>query len=131
MVRYEDLKADAAHQLRRILDFLELPVDVATVDRAAAASSFENMRDMERREKAAANSGPVFAGAPPRPDWQRYFVSEARSGSKLAGIAPDLDRAFDERFAGVLERLGYSEQSTRSGLGRGMSPSLGARRAAS
>lgn len=110
MVRYEDLKADAAHQLTRILSFLRLPVDAAKVARAAADSSFESMRAMERREKARAAAGPVFAGAAPRPDWQRYFVSEGRSGATLAGIAPDLDRAFDERFAPVLHLLGYSHQ---------------------
>lgn len=48
LVRYEDLKANPHHELRRILDFLGLQaIDSATVAEAVAFASFENMRKME------------------------------------------------------------------------------------
>ncbi len=48
LVRYEDLKSNPHHELRRILDFLGLQaIDSATVAEAVAFASFENMRKME------------------------------------------------------------------------------------
>ena len=48
LVRYEDLRADTARELRRVLAFLGLPhVAAEHVAAAVAYGSFENMRSME------------------------------------------------------------------------------------
>jgi hypothetical protein len=107
LVRYEGLKADAAGELRRILAFTGQTADEDRVRRAVENSTFERMRAIEDREKAANLSGMVFATRPARPGWNRYFVSEGRTGSSLAHLGPDLDGLFDQRFAPVLHRLGY------------------------
>ena len=48
MVRYEDLHADTAKELRRIFDFLEIPdISDAHIREAVEFGSFGNMRSME------------------------------------------------------------------------------------
>jgi aryl sulfotransferase len=116
VVRYEELKADAAGTLAGILRFLDLPVDVERIAMAARESSFERMRMLEVREKSSGRTGPVFAGKPPRPGWERLFVSEGRTGSRLSRFAPDLDRLFDERFGPLLRRLGYHDDAAPASM---------------
>jgi hypothetical protein len=106
LVRYEDLKTDAAGQLSRIVSFLGLEQDAERIARAAADSTFERMRQLETKEKLTAGSHTIFPGAKPREDWARYFVSEGRLGSTLAD--PYLDQRFNERFGPLMERLGYA-----------------------
>jgi hypothetical protein len=48
IVSYEETKADAFFSLRRICDFLEVPVSDDTIRAAAAAGEFSRMREMER-----------------------------------------------------------------------------------
>jgi hypothetical protein len=47
MVKYEDLKKDAASQLRRILDFVHVPASDDAIKMAVDYGSFENMRKLE------------------------------------------------------------------------------------
>jgi Sulfotransferase domain len=47
IVSYEEMKADAFFSLRRICDFLEVPVSDNTIRAAAAAGEFSRMREME------------------------------------------------------------------------------------
>jgi hypothetical protein len=48
LVRYEDMKANPAAELRRVLDFLGLQdISQGTIDEAVEFASFENMRKME------------------------------------------------------------------------------------
>jgi hypothetical protein len=109
LVRYEDLKANPAAILGDILAFLGQPADPDRVAAAVAHSSFDQMRAMEIRERAAPGTYSVFAGAPlagsARP---RYFMNQGASRRSLAHIDPDLDREFDRAFAPLLERLGYT-----------------------
>lgn len=56
LVRYEDMRADACKQLRRVIDFLGLEaIPNATLVQAVEFASFENMRKMEAQGKF--NSG--------------------------------------------------------------------------
>lgn len=49
MVTYEDLHADTAGELRRVMDFIGMPgVEASTIDAAVEACRFENMRRLER-----------------------------------------------------------------------------------
>ncbi len=64
VVRYEDLKADTAGWLTRVLEFCEVEVDTARVAKAVAFSSFEEMQRQERaggfRKRLAVNTGTFF-----------------------------------------------------------------------
>ncbi len=115
VVRYESLVRNAAAELSRMLGFLGLPRDPARILQAVADSSFDRMRDIEVREKAANRAAPVFPGVPPREGWSRLFMNQGRVGGTLAHIGPDLDRLFDERFEELMSRLGYDALAQRSG----------------
>jgi len=47
LVRYEDLKADASAQLKRIAEFIGVEIAPADIDEAVEFGSFDNMRAME------------------------------------------------------------------------------------
>jgi hypothetical protein len=52
LVRYEDLKINPTHELRRVLDFLGLQaIDDDTIAEAVEFASFDNMRKMESEGK--------------------------------------------------------------------------------
>lgn len=107
LVRYEDLKADAGRELGRMLEFLGEPVEAGRVARAVAGSTFERMREIEAREKAASHSGNVFIGGKAEAERGLMFMSKGRSGATLASIGVPLDREFDERFAAGSWLAGY------------------------
>ena len=109
IVRYDDLKADTAGQFAKIAEFLGLPADPDRLKLAVSRSGFDQMRAMEVREKAAKKSSDVFAGPPPKPGKPRYFMNEGKSRRSLAHIDPALDRLFDQRFASLIERMGYAD----------------------
>lgn len=107
LVRYRDLKADAARELRRIVEFLGLPVDEPRLREAAESSTFERMRSLEMAEKASGRGSPVFDGS--RTDMQkgRLFMNKGEMGRSLAMINPRLDAEFDRRFMYALWMMGY------------------------
>jgi hypothetical protein len=108
LVRYEDLVHDAARELTRILGFIGVPVDAGRVRMAAEASSFDQMRKLEVREKAVEKKlTEVFPGKLAREGWSRFFVNQARIGSTIGHIRADLDEKFDRRFEALVKRLGY------------------------
>ncbi|MEP7350091.1 MAG: sulfotransferase domain-containing protein [Sphingorhabdus sp.] len=49
IISYEDMSADAAAQIRRILEFMGQPVDEAALDAAIEASRFDRMRRDEQK----------------------------------------------------------------------------------
>jgi len=107
LIRYEDLKADAARELRRMIEFLGQPLDETRIRSAAEASTFDRMRPLEAREKSANHSGNVFIGGKNELDRGLMFMSQGRSGQSLAALGPSLDREFDDRFGEAMWLLGY------------------------
>ncbi|MEX2218058.1 MAG: sulfotransferase domain-containing protein [Phycisphaerales bacterium] len=119
LVRYEDLKADSARELRRMVEFLGRPVDEGRARQAAEASSFERMREAEARAKATPRPGAPGPGAAPPDDpvfeggtaadlaRGHAFMAKGRTNQTLAPINPALDREFDERFRVTSWLLGY------------------------
>jgi hypothetical protein len=108
VIRYEDLKADAARELSRIVSYLSLPLDLERLEMAVSHSHFDRMRAMEVREKTKGGRSAVFAGTPPRPGWARYFINEGKVRGSLAHLGRECDRAFNNRFGPLMKRLGYS-----------------------
>jgi hypothetical protein len=107
-VRYEDLKQDTAGQMTRVLEFLGVTPEPERLKRAVAASSFDQMRAIEVREKASRKSSPVFDGQAPRRGWNRYFMNSGKSVKSLSQVDPGLDKLFDQRFGDLMARTGYA-----------------------
>ncbi len=109
VVRYEDMLDDPGAQLARMLKHLGESPDPALIARAVGASSFEQMRAMEVREKAGApTKNPFFGGTGKTIRKGIYFMDKARRGSRLEEIAPGLDDAFDARFGEAMGEFGYA-----------------------
>lgn len=107
VVRYEDLRANPGIELARMLHFLGVEPEQDRVERAVEDSSFDRMRAIETAEKDRGVTGPVFAGAPETMGRGLRFMNAATNTKSLDEIAPGLDAMVDERFAWLLDRLGY------------------------
>lgn len=106
-VRYEDLHTDAASELRRMLALLGVEPEAERVERAVAAAAFERLRALEVAEKREARRSPIFDGEPARVRQGLAFLSRGRVHGSLAELGPEIERAFDDRFAPLLERFNY------------------------
>lgn len=87
-LRYEDMKADPARELRRLLAFIGIdPSQPALIDEAVRFASFENMKKME-----AENSfGSAILSARNVSDPDSFKVREGSSGGYVKHFqAPDL-----------------------------------------
>jgi hypothetical protein len=105
LIRYEDMKRDARHELARCAEFLEFDATPEQLDKAVAVSSLDSMRKSEKqservkhREKGAEIS---FVRKGVVGDWANHF-SEA-----------DLDR-FYAVSCEAMERLGYEMEGAVS-----------------
>jgi hypothetical protein len=86
LVRYEDMKANAQHELRRVVDFLGLGIiPDAILAEAVEYASFENMRKMEAQ-------GKFKSGILQPADQSNQDSYKTRKG-KVKGFADHLDEA--------------------------------------
>jgi aryl sulfotransferase len=112
IVRYEQLKADAATHLRDVLEFLSIDATAEAIENAVRASSFDSMRAMEIREKHESAKGEktqsLFVGTSQARQSGTYFMNSGKSDNSLRSISPDLESAFDKAFAGPMQRHGYA-----------------------
>lgn len=112
-LRYEDLKQDPQSGLRAMIEFLKIDFDQDRFDAAIKASSFEEMRALEIREKE--NQKPeknpldkrLFIGTSRATRKGVYFVNKGASGQSLAGVSPKLEDAFVQAFADDMRAFGY------------------------
>lgn len=93
LVRYEDIHADPAGQLRRVLDFIGVEgVDDDAIMRAVDLSSFDRMQEIERTGSRRGRS--LRPGDPADPD--SFKVREGRVGGHRDALTEaqraDLDR---------------------------------------
>ena len=98
LVRYEDLLADTAAQLRRVARFLRLDdVSDARLRHAVSRSAFANMREREKREgfreKPAVNAG--------------FFFREGRAGGWRRHLPAAEARKLAHRHRSTMAALGY------------------------
>jgi len=107
VVRYEDMKADAARELRRIVESMGEAFDEARGRRAVELSSFDRMRALEVREKSAGAAGGVFFGTKQRLREGLLFMNKGQSNRSLEPIAAGLDAECDAVFRATLDRFGY------------------------
>jgi hypothetical protein len=97
IVRYEDLKRDALGELRRFCEFARLDRDDATLARAIAKTSFESMRNKEKKQ------GWETPGWPK----DKLFVRSGQVGGFRNEMPPDVLQAFLHDAEGTLTRQGY------------------------
>jgi hypothetical protein len=102
LVRYEDLRADTAGQLERVLAFAGIEADAAAIDAAVAYAAFENMKRREaggdaasERLRAADTANPdSFKSRRGKVGGYRDYFDAAQCARIDALIARDLDARF-------------------------------------
>ncbi|HZD91597.1 MAG TPA: sulfotransferase domain-containing protein, partial [Pseudolabrys sp.] len=104
LVRYEDMQADAAGQLRRVLEFTQHPADEEAIARAAAFADFAQLRGQER-EKG-------FREAP-RPHKGGDFFRRGEAGAWLDELTAEQVARIEAVHAPMMQRLGYALSETR------------------
>jgi len=111
-VRYEDLKADPISTLKKIVTFLDYPLDDEAINAAIKASSFDSMRALEIREKHARAKNPksktLFVGTESARTSNTYFMNAGKSAQSLARISQAIEQAFNNAFAKPMKSLGYT-----------------------
>jgi hypothetical protein len=105
---YEALKADTAGELRAMLAFAGEAVDEARLARAVELSSFDRLREIERKEKARGGES-LFRGGRESLARNAMFMNKGATGQSLSHIDPALDAAFDHAFGPAMARLGYAD----------------------
>jgi hypothetical protein len=112
LVRYEDMKANTAAEFRKILEFFQIPVDDKRMADAIKASSFDQVKALEVREKFAGKTPKLFSAGKTRQNRSVNFMNQGKVRGSLAHISPELDKAFDQRFAALMTRFGYATPAT-------------------
>jgi hypothetical protein len=99
-VRYEDMVADTAGTLRRMVAFIGLPVEEDRVKRAVELSTFSRLQRQERE------SG--FAEAPAKTRSGRFF-REGRANQWRTEMTPHQIRRLSDYCGETMARLGYPD----------------------
>ncbi len=107
VVRYEDLRADPAAELEKVVAFLGQPRDTAAIADAVRFASFENMRAMESRGALAQRSHRLVPG-----DDKNEASFKTRRG-KVGGYRD----YFNEAGLAEIDRLVRDELSPDFGYG--------------
>ena len=116
VLRYEDLLADPAPEVRRVAAFLGLTPDDADVTRAVEGCSFAAMRRTEERELRDRRPGLFF-----NPNFARghgagrRFVNRGRADWGDAFLTPAERGRVREAFAAELDLLGYDAGAALAG----------------
>jgi hypothetical protein len=101
LLRYEDMKSDTDHELRRIAVFLGLDPEAERIVRAIEASSPERMRALERTQ-----SDQWVATRKHRKDIP--FVGAATSGRWQSDLPANLVSKIESTWGDLMQTLGYA-----------------------
>jgi hypothetical protein len=97
VIKYEDLKKNAAHELSRVCVFMGIEREESLLKQVIEGSSFSKMR---QRELAFGWDNPAW----PR---EKSFVRRGQVGSHIDEMPPDVLRAFLGQAGAILRRCGY------------------------
>ncbi len=78
LLRYEDLRAEPHHELRRLLDFMQVDASEDHVNAAVEYSSYENMKKMESKQQFRLAGGRMMPRDKDNPN--SYKVRRAKVG---------------------------------------------------
>lgn len=106
LLRYEDLLQDTRRELKRLADFLELPVSVETLERAITNSSAARMRQMEGQEE-----NQWVATKKHRKDIP--FVGKAEAGGWRTSLSPSSVAQIESAWGELMIHLGYKLNADR------------------
>jgi hypothetical protein len=98
LLRYEDLVADAASELEKVVRFLNLPAGPEGIRQAVERSSADRMRKMEKEQVHG-----LFKGS--RNDMS--FVRAAGSGGWHSELPPDQVARIEAAWGALMQHLGY------------------------
>ena len=101
LVRYEDMLADTALQLRRVIDFLELEIadKKKAIQNAVELSRFENLQKIEKAG--------IFKERPPK---SKQFFRSGRSGEGAERLTKTLKTELIACQYDMMAQLGYLEK---------------------
>lgn len=98
LIRYEDLLADTASWLRRMIEFIGLPLSEARLERAVERSQFSRLQRQEREQG--------FSEAPAKTTSGRFF-REGKSGQWRAVLTAEQIARVTAHGGEIMARLGY------------------------
>jgi hypothetical protein len=101
VVKYEDLQQDAESELRRVLEFAGVAVREEPLTEAVEASSFENMKETEEKERHRIER--LKEDAP-----TKRFMRKGKTGEWRTYFNSELHKDFLEAHGEGLHRGGYS-----------------------
>lgn len=101
VVRYEDLKKDAVHELQRFCQFVGIEREEAFLKAAVAGASFDRMRRKEKRDGWN------------NPNWpkNKHFVRRGQVGSYKDEMPPPVLEAFLQEAGQTLVECDYLERA--------------------
>lgn len=102
-IRYEDMLADTAGVLRRVVTFLDLPAERidARIAHAVDAARFDRLQALE-----------VAQGFVERPVAAQRFFRSGRAGDGIAGLSARLKRRIIDEHGAAMRELGYSRDGS-------------------
>lgn len=107
LLRYEDLRAEPAPQLRALLDFMGVDATDEHVAAAVEYSSYENMKKMESKQQFRLSGGRMMPRDKDNPN--SYKVRRAKVGGYRDYFSDEEVAAIDARLAETLDPMfGYS-----------------------
>jgi Sulfotransferase domain len=121
LLRYEDMHADAAASLRRVIAFLGTEPDERQVDEAVQFASVDNLRELERRRFFRGGGIRMRAGDRSNPD--SYKVRRAKVGGYRDYFEDDQLARIDALVAASLSpAFGYHEADDAPAAARPQAP---------
>lgn len=106
LVRYEDLRQKTTDEMKRILDFLEIPCVEFHIAKAVEYASLKNMRKMEQDGNSEVRAGVFQSKSNLEPD--AYKVRKGEIGGYRNYISPDTQAIVDGIVCKELDSLyGY------------------------
>lgn len=110
LVRYEDLKRDAAASLRGIFDFMAIPISDEHIRQAVEFSSYDNMKKMETRNAGRSSASRLAPGDKENPD--SFKVRRAKVGGYRDYLQDDQVAIVDELVNTTLDPyFGYQKSA--------------------
>ncbi len=100
LLRYEDLVADTARELVKVVDFLQLSAGPAEIAQAVERSSADNMRKLEQAQR---DKNGLMKGS--RTDMS--FVRAAGSGGWRTGLPAPMVTKVEAAWGPLMRHLGY------------------------
>jgi len=107
LIRYEDLLADPARELKKVAPMLQIEPTAERIERAIARSSAAHMRSLEIKESKQWETTKDTRQDIP-------FVREAKSGGWRNKLSPSSAGRIEQAWGKTMEELGYELGATQS-----------------